>query len=301
MKNEVGGAAYFNIRVGDNGLPFEDILPETMRGDGFADAPISAYINQLYIWLSSIERWNAVQESITPELEKVKGTGKKVSFQPPVFDDLELLTGDGSIDYLRLRDLCLLVAPYWDKGAHPGLIVGAIKVGSTINDMTLMLKKMAPLLDEGKSSKQILDDLSSRPDVKAANLFLPSDYHQNRSGYPAPEEALKYTEQWVRSTKLSAAITKSKLAWQTDMRQLGILTSKGKVDETRARLITGYIWSRRGETPSFLKLLKWLRDEVDYHKRESEGQLAHAHRDQQAAARKKAKAARKRAKKNRRK
>ncbi len=297
------GVHCFNIRDGDTGLPLEDILPENMRGAGYAKAPIADYINQLYIWLSSFERWDAAQKAIAPELERVRGTGKGVNFQPPVFDvdDLEILKPDGSIEYPRLRDLCLLVTPYWDKSIQPGLIVGMIKTGATIKTMKSMLAKMAPLMNEGKSAKEILDDLNSQPDVKFINLFLPLDYHKNPDNYPPPEEVLGYIGKWIRSTTSSNAITKTKLAWQMDLRQLEVLNAKGKLDEKRARLIGNYIWSRRDEKPGFLKLIKWLRDEVDGHKITQEKQRKKAHQGQVSKARTKAKKSRKKAKKNRRK
>lgn len=37
-----------------------------MRGDGFADAPVSAYLNLLYMWLCIEERWQAAQTAILP-------------------------------------------------------------------------------------------------------------------------------------------------------------------------------------------------------------------------------------------
>ena len=39
-------------------MPLEDILLAEMRRDGFVDAPLSDYINQLYIWLCNAKRWN---------------------------------------------------------------------------------------------------------------------------------------------------------------------------------------------------------------------------------------------------
>lgn len=64
---------YFNVRKGDNGIPLESILPEHMRGNGFADAPIPAYLNLLYMWLCSKERWQSAQTSIAPELRASNG------------------------------------------------------------------------------------------------------------------------------------------------------------------------------------------------------------------------------------
>ena len=43
-------------------MPLDDILPPEMRSDGFVDAPLSDYINQLYIWLCSAKRWNDICE-----------------------------------------------------------------------------------------------------------------------------------------------------------------------------------------------------------------------------------------------
>jgi hypothetical protein len=86
-----------------------------------------------------------------------------------------------------------------------------------------------------------------------------------------------------------------------DLRQLEVLNAKGKLDEKRARLIGDFIWSRRDDKPSFLRLLKWLRDDVDGQKITQEKQRKNAKQGQINQARLKAKKARNKAKKNRRK
>ncbi|PHS23561.1 MAG: hypothetical protein COA84_10945 [Robiginitomaculum sp.] len=297
------GVHCFNIRDGDSGLPLESILPENMRGTGYAQAPIRDYITQLYIWLASNEKWQQALDKAKPALDATRGTGKKVNFLPPVLDvhDLKLLDSKDEIDYQRLRDLCLLVAPYWDKPPQIGLIVEMIKRDIDIPEMATILKNMAEGINEGQSAKEILAALNERPEVKFYRLFLPPELRLELPEHKETDAAIAYAMKWIRSTAPSNPITKTKLAIQTDMRQLGVMNAKGKLDENRARLISDYIWSHRDAKPSFLKLLEWLRDEVDGHKVAQEKQVRKAQKGQVSKARLKAKKARKKAKKNKRK
>ena len=140
FKNEAGTVC-FNIRKGDTGIPLDDILPPDMRGDGFAEAPISDYINQLYIWMCSAKRWNEAYDKIRPVLEAARKTGEGISFNPPAFElnDLKLLDNKGNVNYARLAALCQIVAPYWNKTPQMGLIVEMIRQDLSLEYMSELL------------------------------------------------------------------------------------------------------------------------------------------------------------------
>ena len=245
---------YFNVRNGDNGIPLEDILPEHMCGAGFAGAPISAYINAMYMWLCSASRWQAAQDAIQPQL--IASKGKAVKFQPPSLDfsDLKLLSKEGQVDYIRLRDLCLIVAPYWDQEPETGLITSLIGEGLDLPDIRNGLMQTIPRHGTGKSTSEMLVDLYARPDIRFGNLFMPPEHRDDKTNIDLDVDGcLKFAFKWIRSNE-----DISRAAWHVDMRKLGVLRIGEDIDFKRTEMISNHIWSQRHEVPSFANLLSWL-------------------------------------------
>ena len=102
------------------------------------------------------------------------------------------------------------------------------------------------------------------PNLRFATIFLPPEC---RAGHPDPKfvtsDQAVYPFRWLRSVGHNDTSFTDRSGLQTDLRQLGLMMEKGGLNEDRAKLISDYIWSRRDDTPSFFRLLKWLRDEVD--------------------------------------
>ncbi len=249
FKNDAG-IIYFNIRKGDTGIPLDNILPPEMLGDGFADAPLSDYINQLYIWLCSAKRWNQAYNKIRPALEAARKTGEGVSFKPPTFDlnDLKLKTANGEVDYARLAALAQLVAPYWNKTPQIGLIVEMIR-------QDLSLEYMSELL-------AFYDRCNGNiPDIDKCFMQIFIDPNLDNTSQSANKDDIEYALSWCRRPDGTGELKQENLYWNLNLRELGIINSDGQINQTIARKVSNFIWSDKTREPDYFA----LRDHLDIH------------------------------------
>lgn len=241
------GIICFNIRKGDTGIPLDDILPAGMRGDGFAEAPMSDYINQLYVWLCSADRWQKAYDEIRPALDAARKTGGGVSFRPPAFDmdDLKLLGANEEIDYSRLAALCQLVSPYWDKTPQIGLIVEMIK-------QDLSLEYMSDLLG-------FYDRCNGKiPDIDKCFMQVFINPNSDRGNQDANESDIEYALRWCRRPDGTGETKQDNFYWHLNLRELGIITPSGQINDHIARRARDFIWVDASREPEYFALREHL-------------------------------------------
>jgi len=246
FKNKAG-IICFNIRKGDTGIPLDEILAPEMRGDGFADAPLSDYINQLYIWLCSAKRWNEAYDKIRPALEAARKTGEGVSFKPPAFDlnDLKLLDDNGNVDYARLAALCQMVARYWNKTPQIGLIVEMIR-------QDLSLQYMSELL-------VFYDRCNGKiPDIDKCFMQVFVDPNLDNSHASVNPEDIEYALCWCRRPDETEGLKQDNLYWNLNFRELGIVNGDGTVNQVAAKQASSFIWGDRNREPDYFALKEYL-------------------------------------------
>lgn len=249
FKNDAG-VICFNIRKGDAGILLDDILPPEMCGDGFADAPLADYINQLYIWLCSAKRWNQAYNKIRPALEAARKTGEGVSFKPPTFDlvDLKLKTANGEVDYARLAALCQMIAPYWNKTPQIGLIVEMIRQDSSLEYMSELLA--------------FYDRCNGKiPDIDKCFMQIFIDPNLDNTSQSTSKDDIEYALSWCRRPDGTGELKQENLYWNLNLRELGIINSDGQINEAIARKASNFIWADKTREPDYFA----LRDHLDIH------------------------------------
>jgi len=154
--------------------------------------------------------------------------------------------------------------------------------------------------EHGNKTAFDLDTLKNRADIRLFQILQPPEMRNTIPKEGELEQVLTHVMGWLSSDPSSRDFS-DKLGRKIDFEQIGILNHRGDLNEARTQLISDYIWARREEKPSYLKLLRWLRDEIDAGKRRQEQAQLSADKTKQAKARQKAKAARKKGRKARRK
>ena len=105
------------------------------------------------------------------------------------------------------------------------------------------------------------------PHIRLAGILLPPECrpgNPDSTGAIVTTEQINYAMQWIRSLPMDDPNFAEKTNWMVDLKQLKMTVGDNNdLDDKRAQIVSDYIWSHRDETPSFLRLLKWLRDEVD--------------------------------------
>ena len=103
------------------------------------------------------------------------------------------------------------------------------------------------------------------------------------------DEQVDWAYRWLRTVPPDDPRFRSGENWNFDLLQLGLLKPGGGWDRPRIRRASRFVWSHEGEEPSFVRLLK--------HLREADGREVAAKKAKGKAVRKKSKIARKSARK----
>jgi hypothetical protein len=124
LYQDADGAIFIKFEHPGQGVPIERLLPESGRGDGFADFKITDYLDLAYLVLASPNDLTEFCRTVDTS-GATKDQPKTVSPPPPNLDFLRLRCGDG-MDADLAEALFGIVAAYWygknDLGLEPGLV-----------------------------------------------------------------------------------------------------------------------------------------------------------------------------------
>ena len=235
------GSICCNIRDGDDGIALEELLPPQMRGDGFAKAPVPAFIDISLVWFAGSSQWDRWWNEVQSPLPI--GHSKRVRKQPPALNiqKLKLQDADGQVDYNRLEQLYSLIWPYWDRKPPIGLIALCIADDVPFSE----IKRMLALHDQYSDKIEHIDRCF-------ASVFLPPA--AERGELACTEEHVHYAARWCRHPDGGDELSQDALMWNLNFRELGIVTADGAINRNVAEAARIFIWNDRKRKPDFFAL-----------------------------------------------
>ena len=279
LYENANGTIYCNVCSGETGIPFTQILPKSMYGENFANAPIAAYCNSLCFWLASDEQWldihkeflkrkqpSAINKQVysIPKLPNFDTRDYKdftlhqifdgvENFKAPKLDltELRVIKPNGNVDYDLLHGLCRTVSPHWKLKPACGLIPALIEAGFEINSIHTYVEFYSRNAERISGLDRAFRWLFIPPRTKIAD-FKPTQ--------------LNYVLKWLRdpniSTKpeqlapglvisLNAETELNYTVYKTGLFELGIFNELGQLDETITKIAAKFIWADLSQKPDF--------------------------------------------------
>jgi len=237
---------YANLRSGDKGIPFENLLPETMRDDAFNQSRVADYTQVVFLYLTTQSQWREWNQSASSEIAKAKG--KKVHLQTPPLDlrALKLLNADRKIDYHRVVELFALIAPYHEAKPPIGVVAEMIKRKYADQEIDQVLSFHAH--HDGKAPNGF--------DQCFLEIFIPPEI--DGTDKRIRTKAIEYAMAWCRRPSDEPGLKQDNLYWNLNFQELGITKPDGSLDYTMAGHARHFIWCDESRAPDYFLLRDYL-------------------------------------------
>ena len=261
LYNGAGGTIMATLRKGDEGLPIEEYLPESGKGEKFGDFAIKNYFNFAKVWLATSEQWSRFHAAV-----KKKNMPQGTIFTMPPIDlvSYQLIDQQNNVDYTKVKQLFSLTGALWEECSNLspicGLIPKLLGEGLSINEIKQSIKTLAQKGDIDADGKLNLDKLHS--DDRFQILSTVADSYNQFHHLPADTVSDEAATLWRRSTRSlsptdprfndAASIT-------MDLLTLKILNKKGGINLEQVKAIANFIWQLNGARPSFNKTVTFVR------------------------------------------
>ncbi len=224
------GVIFIKFEHPGKGVPIELLLPESVRGDRFADFKITDYLDLADLVLATPKDWAEFSATVNAS-GATKDQPKKVSPPPPNLDFLNLRSGDG-MDADRAEALFGIVAAYWHSknnlGLEPGLVATLWHSGMKPDDILKHIRRFT-----NADGKLVLGGAKDERGFQILNAVLrayKSTHGMDDDAILQQSEMATVMETWLVSTRVaklqSAEMSYAVLHW-SDYRQLGLVDAAG--------------------------------------------------------------------------
>ena len=262
------------------GVPVEDVLPPECRDQARDPKEARDFFQALSHWLIS-------DAHIRQQLRKAKGHSREnpLHIAPPPVDlaHFGMLDAAGVVDAARVRAVVALIARFWAEPPQPGLLD---RLFAHTQDLQLIEARLVALY-------RFRDLPQDAEQLKLAKALLPPECREG--GSIIADGQIEIALRWLKRNS-GGALKQDALLWSLNLRELGLVTPDGRLNEDAARAASEFIWARRDQAPDFGTLKEHL---AGFRAAPAPSQAeTHRQAEQTAAARKIAKA-RKQAKLNR--
>ena len=266
------GTIYTTFKRGDAGLPIEELLPASGRGDGFESFHIANYFDYAHLWFATPTQIEGLNKKITAANLKPGQT----TTTPRVPIDLKsyrLLRADGSVENDKLKQMFLAVASFWEQADPvkpiPGLFhqlhrqgMPPHKIAATIiqtrqiggidsnGDINIEQAKTDPLYQIVAAAFMAYREHGGlEPDV----LFQQDELDDFKSIWRG----------WTRSdTDTGSDIRDAAIIWQ-DYRRLRLIDHLGAANAANAKQLAQYILEQGDAGPDFEALVIWAENRFE--------------------------------------
>ena len=260
--NGENGTIIVSLRKGSKGLPIEEYLPESGKGDKFGDFHVISYISFAKTWLAPQKQWTKLNCFVKKHIPK----GQRATVEMPSIDLIlyQLLDKNNNVDYTKVKQLFSLIADLWEE--HPnlspvcGLIPKLFGQGLSINEIKQAIKILEQKGDVKANGELDLDRIQSDNKFQLMKAVVDSynQFHQLSSETVA-DEAMQLWVQWTRSLPKTHPDFDKSTTINLDWRTLGMISEEGSVNMKRVKAIANFIWLHGDDKPSFSKVVSFIR------------------------------------------
>jgi len=256
LYKDTDGSIFIKFEHPGKGVPLESLLPESGRGDGFADFRITDFLNLADLVLAAPADWRAFNQTANFH----GGTKKKpVKVVPPSpnLDFLNLRNATGDMDAEQTSELFTIVAAYWtapknELAIEPGLVAtlwrGGVKVDVLIRHIRDYTDSNGKLTIPGGRGFEIMNTVIET--FKSIQKFGPNDVLSQ-------DMVTGIVERWLGATRSvgipSPEASNTVLHW-SDYKRLGLVGSDGGALIENVRRVARHVFAP-GQSPSFDELV----------------------------------------------
>lgn len=265
------GTIFATFRAGDAGMPLEDLLPASGRGEGFEDFPVADYFDYAHLWFATAAQIEALNKHVR-DADLLPGQTTKVARVPIDLKAYKLLCRGGAIDNEQLKEMFLAIAMLWEQAKPvapiPALFHGLYRQG-------MPPRKIAASLLWAHQSGDVVNGALDLERIKADPMyqitevaFLVYAEHQGLGTQKAYKQsdidAFKTLwRRWTRRDGDTVPETRDAyLVWQ-DYRRLRLIDAQGNANTANARLLAQHICERADAKPDFDALAVWAEDQFE--------------------------------------
>jgi len=259
LYQDADGVIFIMFEHPGKGVPIERLLPESGRGDGFADFKVTDYLDLAYLVLADPKDWAEFCRTVDAS-GATKDQPKKVSPPPPNLDFLNLRSGDG-MDAERCEALFGIVAAYWhsknDLGLEPGLVATLWHSGMKAEDIITYIRRFT-----NADGKLVLGGAKDERGFQILNAVLQtykSVKGMDDDAILQQSEMSEVIEKWLVATRAakfrSAEMGNAVLHW-SDYRRLGLVDAAGAPVLSNVGKLSEFVFST-DEAPEFNTAAAW--------------------------------------------
>jgi len=260
------GTIHATFKKGDAGLPIEDLLPASGRGDGFKNFPIADYFDYAHLWFATAAQIDGLNQKIA-KANLLPGQTTKVSRVPIDLKAYKLLRSDDVVDNDKLKEMFLAIAVFWEQANPvnpiPGLFHKLCQQGMPPPKIAVTILRTRELSGLDSDGTVDLERAKSDPLYQITEAAfegfrqhrgLESDilFHQS--------EIDEFSTIWRRWTRrdgdTTADVRDAHIIWQ-DYRSLRLINHRGGAITANAKRLAQHILEQADAEPDFEALVSW--------------------------------------------
>ena len=251
------GEVMVTFETGVKGVPIEELLPPSGRGEGFADFLVADYFALAEVVLANPA--DVARLGGDPRVKSAtKAAPARISL-PIDIDHLQLRTKGNALDADRTVELFEVVQAYWQAEQNsmalkPGLVAGLWRGGMDAATIIRCIRQFTG------PDGQLLPMTGRGPDI----MFTVIDVYRQLQDLPKdtvlPQADMeRLVLGWIRATRSVAVDSKDAsnevLHW-ADYRRLGLVDDAGRANLDRTRRVAERVFTTE-PAPDFADLVAW--------------------------------------------